>query len=302
MHVLKRLFLTAVLVLGAIASIGWKYQNYLENPWTRDGQVRAQVIQITPRVTGPIVSLQVNDNSLVSVGETLFEIDPRTYQVALDQAKASLAQSQVGLAKAQDEARRRQALHKRDPGSVSVSTLINLKKAVESAKAGVKVARTTVVQAALNLEFTQVKAPTDGFVTNLTLRNGSQVVANKPSIGLIDRNSFWIEAFFKETDIRDVGYGETAIVTLMAYPDQPLEGKVESLGYGIAHKDGSTGVELLPNVNPNFQWIRLAQRIPVRIKLESVPDNMQLRVGTSASVMIIKHPHVEHQSNGEIDG
>ncbi|RWX57712.1 HlyD family secretion protein [Photobacterium chitinilyticum] len=299
---LKRLFLTAVLVLGAIASIGWKYQNYLENPWTRDGQVRAQVIQITPRVTGPIVSLQVNDNSMVSVGETLFEIDPRTYQVALDQAKASLAQSQVGLAKAQDEARRRQALHKRDPGSVSVSTLINLKKAVESAKAGVKVARTTVAQAALNLEFTQVKAPTDGFVTNLTLRNGSQVVANKPSIGLIDRNSFWIEAFFKETDIRDVGYGETAIVTLMAYPDQPLEGKVESIGYGIAHKDGSTGVELLPNVNPNFQWIRLAQRIPVRIKLDSVPDNIQLRVGTSASVMIIKHPHVEHQLNGEIDG
>lgn len=293
MPVLKRFFLTAVLVLAALSAIGWKYQHYLENPWTRDGQVRAQVIQITPRVTGPIVSLQVKDNSAVSAGETLFEIDPRTYQVALNQAKASLVQAQVGLTKVQDEARRQQALHKRGSGAVSISTLINVNKAVEAAEAGVMVARATVEQVALNLAFTEVKAPTDGFVTNLTLRNGSQVVANQPSLALVDRDSFWIEGFFKETDIHDVSPGELAVVTLMAYPDQPLKGRVESIGYGIAHKDGSTGVDLLPNVSPTFQWIRLAQRIPVRIKLDAIPENVQLRVGTSASVMIIKHPRTE---------
>lgn len=293
MPVLKRFSLTAVLVLAALSAFGWKYQHYLENPWTRDGQVRAQVIQITPRVTGPIVSLHVKDNSTVSAGDTLFEIDPRTYQVALDQAKANLVQARVGLTKEQDEARRLQALNKRDPGAVSISTLINVNKEVEAADAGVMVARAAVEQAALNLAFTEVKAPADGFVTNLTLRNGSHVVANQPSLALVDRGSFWIEGFFKETDIHDVSPGKQAIVTLMAYPDQPLKGKVESIGYGIAHQDGSTGVELLPNVNPTFQWIRLAQRVPVRIKLDAIPDNVQLRVGTSASVMIIKRPHTE---------
>ena len=292
---LKRFSLTAVLVLVALSAIGWKYQHYLENPWTRDGQVRAQVIQITPRVTGPIVSLYVKDNSAVSAGDTLFEIDPRTFQVALDQDKASLVQARVKLTQAQDEARRLQALNKRDPGAVSVSTLINVNKEVEAADAGVMVARAAVEQATLNLAFTKVKAPADGFVTNLTLRNGSHVVANQPSLALVDRNSFWIEGFFKETDIHDVSPGKQAVVTLMAYPDQPLKGKVESIGYGIAHEDGSTGVELLPNVNPTFQWIRLAQRVPVRIKHDAIPDNVQLRVGTSASVMIIKRPHTEQQ-------
>lgn len=293
MLVFKRIFSTTVLVLIAGALVTWKYQNYLVNPWTRDGQIRAQVIQITPRVTGPIVSLKIQDNSAVKKGDILYEIDPRTYEVALDQAKASLAQSQANLTKAQDEEKRRYALHRRDPGAVSKSTLINLKKAVDSAKAGVKVARARVEQAELNLEFTKVKSPADGFITNLMLRDGSQVVANKPSVALIDKNSFWIEAFFKETDISNVSNGKTAKVTLMTYPNQPLKGKVESIGYGIAHKDGSMGVELLPNVNPNFQWIRLAQRVPVRIKLDSVPAGMQLRVGTSASVMIEKNSRIE---------
>lgn len=285
---IKRVSLTVLLVLAALCSIGWKYQQYLEQPWTRDGQVRAQVIQITSRVTGPIVAMHVNDNAEVQSGDTLFEIDPRTYEAALKQAEANLAQAKSKLKKAQDDAKRGKSLHRREPGALSQSTLIKLDNAVEAADAGVMVAKAALEQVSLNLAFTQVKAPADGFVTNLTLRTGSQVVANQPSVALVDRNSFWIEAFFKETDIKDVTAGAKAVVTLMTYPDQPLEARVESIGYGIAHKDGSTGVELLPNVNPNFQWIRLAQRIPVRIKLDKVPDDIQLRVGTSASVMIIK--------------
>lgn len=286
---IKRFSLTTLLALLALAAIFWKYQDYLENPWTRDGQVRAQIIQVTPRVTGPIVSLQVQDNSQVKAGDVLFKIDPRTYQVALNKAKANLAQAKAALNKAEDEAQRRQALAQRDPGSVSASMLIKLNNEKEAAKAGVMVARAAVALLELDLSFTEVKAPADGFITNLNLRVGSQVVANQPALALVDLHSFWIQGFFKETDISDVSSAAQAVVTLMSYPDQPLRGKIESIGYGIAHRDGVTGNELLPSVNPTFQWIRLAQRIPVTIRLKTIPENIHLRVGTSASIMILKN-------------
>lgn len=292
---IKRFSLTTLLVLTALGAICWKYQHYLTNPWTRDGQIRAQVIQITPRVTGPIVALHVKDNAEVKAGDPLFEIDPRTYQAALDQSKANLMQAKVTRNKVQDEARRTQALFQRNPEAVSALVLIKLNKTVEASEAAVMVAHASVEMATLNLAFTKVKAPADGFVTNLTLHAGSQVVANQPALALVDRHSFWIEGFFKETDISDVKPGEQAVVTLMAYTDQPLQGRVESIGYGIAHKDGSTGTSLLPNVSPTFQWIRLAQRVPVRIELNAIPENVQLRVGTSASVMIIKRSHPEQK-------
>ncbi|WEM45180.1 HlyD family secretion protein (plasmid) [Photobacterium sp. DA100] len=285
---IKRFSVTLCLLLLAIAAIGWKYQQYLQNPWTRDGQIRAQVIQVTPRVTGPIIALPIRDNSEVKAGDVLFEIDPRTYQAALAKTEASLVQAQALLKKAQDEAKRGRSLSRRQPGSISQLSLNQLNNAVESAQAGVMVARAACDEAKLNLSFTKVTAPVDGFITNLTLRMGSQVVANQPVVALVDKNSFWVEGFFKETDIQDVTIGEHAVVTLMAYHDQPLSGRVESIGYGIAHQDGSTGVSLLPNVNPNFQWIRLAQRIPVRIALDNLPASLQLRAGTTASIMINK--------------
>jgi len=144
-----------------------------------------------------------------------------------------------------------------------------------------------VNQAELDVEFTQVKAPVDGYVTNLSLRLGSQAVANQPALALVDINSFWIHGFFKENYIEDMREGDRAIVTLMTYPDKPLEGRVDSLGWGIAQDDGSTGFDLLPTISPTFEWIRLAQRVPVRIHLEQVPDEVKLRVGTTASVLVM---------------
>lgn len=127
----------------------------------------------------------------------------------------------------------------------------------------------------------------DGYVTNLNLRIGSQAVANQPVLALVDSNSFWVHGFFKETLTGNIRKGDRAIVTLMAYPDTPLEGHVDSLGWGIAQQDGSTGFELLPTVNPTFEWIRLAQRIPVRVHLSKIPNGVELRVGTSASVLVM---------------
>ena len=128
----------------------------------------------------------------------------------------------------------------------------------------------------------------NGYVTNLSLRLGSQAVANQPVLALVDVNSYWIHGFFKENVITDIRAGDRAVVTLMAYPEMPMEGRVDSVGWGIAQQDGSTGVDLLPNIAPTFQWIRLAQRIPVRIHLTDVPKEIKLRVGTTCSVLVMK--------------
>jgi len=350
--------LTGAVVLVAVVAILIKYWDYVTNPWTRNGQVRAQVIQITPRVSGPIVKLPIQDNQLVKAGDLLFEIDPRTFEASLEQARAQLDETgdnyqalsqQVEAAKAKiDESRaavtqaqssikkieseiekdkaeydRQRELLPRNATSqkaverakanyeVSVeqrkTAVAGLAQAQASllkseanlaeakanlgaagdANASIRAARAAVRQAELNLEFTRVRAPVDGNVTNLNLRLGSQAVANQPALALVDINSFWVDGFFKETSIGKIGEGHKAVVTLMAYPDTPLEGYVDSIGWGIAKQDGSTGFELLPNISPTFEWIRLAQRVPVRIHLTNVPKEVKLRVGTTCSVLVM---------------
>jgi len=343
--------------LLAVVAILVKYWDYVTNPWTRDGQVRAQVIQITPRLSGPIVKLPIKDNQLVNAGDLLFEIDPRTFEASLEQARAQLdetgdnyqalvqqveaakamvavsraaitqAQSSIKEAESKIEknraeyARQKELLPRkatsqkavdRDKAGYEISieerktavaglaqaraslleSEANLAEAkanlgaVGDANASIREARADLRQAELNLEFTQVRAPVDGYVTNLNLRLGSQAVENQAALALVDINSYWIDGFFKETSIGKIREGDKAVVTLMTYPDTPLEGYVDSLGWGIAQQDGSTGFELLPNISPTFEWIRLAQRVPVRIHLTNVPDEVELRVGTTCSVLV----------------
>ncbi|MCL1065761.1 HlyD family secretion protein [Shewanella olleyana] len=278
------------LIIVAIAGFGMfiQYQNYTENPWTRDGQVRAHIVQITPRVTGPVTKVYIDDNSQVKQGDILFEIEPSLYIADLNNALAKELQAQALLEKALNENNRAQALESRTHGTVSVLDLNNYENAVQTAKANLASVKAVVEQAQLNLDFTKVIAPTDGFITNLNLRIGAQVVANNPVVALIDENSFWIEGFFKETDLEGVKAGNKATVALMMNPDEIIDAEVDSIGYGIAKSDGSTGNTLLPNVNPNFQWIRLAQRVPVKIRINNVPEAVQLRVGLTASVKIFK--------------
>jgi len=354
----RKYLLTGAVVLVAVVAILITYWDYVTNPWTRDGQVRAQVIQITPRVSGPIVRLPIKDNQLVKAGDLLFEIDPRTFEASLEQARAQLDETgdnyqalfqQVEAAKAKvdvsraavtqaqssikkieseiekDKAeydRQRELLPRKatsqkavDRAKANYEVSVEQRKtavaalaqaqaslleseanlaeakanlgAAGDANASIRAARAAVRQAELNLEFTQVRAPVDGYVTNLNLRLGSQAVANQPALALVDINSFWVDGFFKETSIGKIGEGDKAVVTLMAYPDTPLEGYVDSIGWGIAQQDGSTGFELLPNISPTFEWIRLAQRVPVRIHLTNVPIEVKLRVGTTCSVLVM---------------
>jgi multidrug resistance efflux pump len=350
--------LTGLVVLIAVAVVLFTYWDYVVNPWTRDGQVRAEVIQIAPRVSGPIVELPIRDNQFVKAGDLLFAIDPRTFQASLDQARAQLDETgdnvqvlekQVEAAQAGVEVSRA-AIKQAQIYIVQLTATIaknkaeyerqkdllpkkaTSQKALEQAQANYEVAvqekigaeaalyqsraslaesqaalaearanlgalgasnpqlrasLAAVRQAELNLEFTRVRAPVDGYVTNLNLRLGSQVVANQPELALVDVNSYWIDGFFKENDIADIRSGDRAAVTLMTYPDTPLEGRVDSLGWGIAQQDGSTGFELLPSISPTFEWIRLAQRVPVRIHLTDVPPDIALRVGTTCSVLVM---------------
>ncbi|MHC4081531.1 MAG: efflux RND transporter periplasmic adaptor subunit [Planctomycetota bacterium] len=279
---------TGVVVIVAVVVLGLKYRDYVFNPWTRNGQVQATVIQITPRVSGPIVSLPIVDNQFVNAGETLFEIDPRTYQAEVAQAQAQLQQANVEVDDARDEADRGQRLRDKDKGAISEQEVISRQNALRAAQATALAAEAALQEAELNLEFTTVKAPVDGYVTNLNLRLGSQAVVNQPALALVDVNSYWVYGFFKETSIKGIARGDHAVVTLMSYPDTPLNGRVDSLGWGIAQDDGSTGPDLLPNIAPTFEWIRLAQRVPVLIHLDEVPDEVTLRVGTTASVLVRK--------------
>ncbi|PMH02553.1 HlyD family secretion protein [Vibrio lentus] len=285
---IKRYLITLLLFVAAGSVVYSYYQSYTSNPWTRDGQVSAYIVSITPRVTGQIIKIHVDDNSQVSKGDLLFEIDPSIYRAAYNKALATQKQALALLAKAKNEEQRAANLDKRTPGAVPVLTLNNLSNAVETSSANVQVAKANVEEAHLNLEFTKVYAPTNGYITNFNLRVGSQVVANSPVVALIDEDSFWIEGYFKETDLVGVNPQDKAFVTLMMHNNVLLKGHIKSIGFGIAKQDGSTGNDLLPNVNPNFQWIRLAQRIPIKVKLDNVPEDLQLRVGMTASIKIIK--------------
>ena len=282
-----KLLMTAAVVLIAAAILVTKYWYYLTNPWTRDGQVHAQVIQIAPRISGPIVNLPIVDNQMVRAGDLLFEIDQRTFKAAVDAADADLQQAQVEAKDKKEEADRAIKIRKRDRGAMAQQQLERKVNDQSSAEAAVRAASAQLEQAQLNLEFAQVKAPVDGYVTNLNLRLGSQAVANQPALALIDINSYWIHGYFREDRIDGVNAGDRAIVTLMSYPDRPLEGRVDSIGWGIAQDDGSTGYNLLPNISATFEWIRLAQRVPVRVHLVDPPKDIPLRVGTTASVMVM---------------
>jgi len=287
-----------LITLGAVVIAGLvlasMFREYLFQPWTRDGHVRAQIIKITPRVGGPIVELPVHDNQRVAKGDLLFRIDPRTYKLAVEQAEAKLKQAQASELVKADQAKRGRDLSRKDKGAISEQALVRKENDLLVALADVDVAEANLHAAKLDLEFTEVRAPVDGYVTNLLLRYGSQTVTNQPALALIDINSFWVHGYFKETQIKNIRPDNKVVIKLMTWPDVAVEGVVESMGWGIAQQDGAPAADLLPAINPSFDWIRLAQRIPVRIRLTEVPEEVELRVGTTASVFVMTDAETEN--------
>jgi RND family efflux transporter MFP subunit len=280
-----------IINLALIAAVAWyayqTFDEYINNPWTRNGQVRGHVIQVSPRVTGMVTSIAVIDNQFVHEGDLLFEIDPEPFDIAIAQAEANLKRDHISSRSSKIEYDRLQEIFKKDPGAVSHKDLNRREANYLQSLSQIDVAQESLRSAKLNLSYTRVHASVDGYVSNVDFQIGTQAVANTPIIALVDSNSFWVFGYFRESQIGRFKIGDPARVTLMAYPDRPLRGTVESLGWGIAPSDGNTGANLLPSIKPVFQWIRLAQRIPVRIKLEKVPAGVELRFGLTASVMVL---------------
>ncbi len=289
MKKLIKLLLT-LSILGTAAYFAYhKYQDYIENPWTRDGQVRTQIIQVAPRVTGMVTKIHVKDNQKVKTGDLLFEIDPSQYQLKVKQAKARLQRTLEVAKGTKIEYERVKNIYAKDKGAVSQKDLVRNETNYFKSLADIDSSTEALNTAKLNLSYTKVYAEVDGYVSNITFQIGTQASANKPLLALVDTSSYWVFGFFREDSMGEITIGDNAVVTLMAYPDTPLKGKVESIGWGIALADGNPGNNLLPSIKPVFQWIRLAQRVPVRIMLDKVPKHIKLRFGLTASVMVMKH-------------
>ena len=276
-----------LVVIGTIAWFAYQaFEQYLNNPWTRNGQVRGHVIQVSPRVSGMVTRIAVIDNQFVEQGDLLIEIDTEPFEIAIAQAEANLQRAKISSRTAKIEYERLLDIYEKDKGAVSQKDLNRRDSNYQESLSAIDVASESLRGTKLNLGYTKVHASVDGYVSNVDFQIGTQAMANHPIIALVDSNSFWVFGYFRESQIGRFKIGDPAQVTLMAYPEQPLQGSVESLGWGIAPSDGNTGYNLLPSIKPVFQWIRLAQRIPVRIKIEQVPEGIELRFGLTASVMI----------------
>jgi multidrug resistance efflux pump len=273
---------TSLLVLAAGLTALQLWDRYETAPWTRDGHVFADVVRVSPDISGLVTEVAVHDNQIVQKGQLLFVVDRPRYADALAQADAAVASAQAMLDQARRVAKRDRALKElvaieaREEDDAKVLTL---QGALNQALA----ARTT---AQLNLDRTSVLASVNGYITNLSLRPGDFLGAGAQALAMIDLDSVRIEAYLEETKLRHAEIGDQVRIRLMG-DDQDITGHVESIAGGIADDQRSTSPNLLPTVNATFTWVRLAQRIPVRIHVDAMPPGTKLILGRTATVTII---------------
>jgi multidrug resistance efflux pump len=280
---LARVAVTLVMTGLALRGAWLLWDHYELEPWTRDGRVRAEVVQIAPDVSGLITSVSIRDNQRVRAGELLFEIDRARYELAVRQARAALAAQQAALAQAVRESERNARLG----GLVSEETHEQASARAAQAQAALAVAGVALETAELNLARARVRAPMDSLATNLDLRQGSYATAGRPVLALVEERTLYVEGYFEETKLARIHPGDRVRVTPMD-ADVELSGTVESLAAGIADRDRSTAANLLPSVTPTFNWVRLAQRVPVRVKLDPLPAGSRLVVGQTVTVQVIE--------------
>jgi RND family efflux transporter MFP subunit len=281
---LGRTLLTLVVVLVAILA-GWQlWSYYMREPWTRDGRVRADVVKVAADVSGLVSDVLVHDNEKVSKGQQLFRIDKRRFQYALEQAKADVASQQATLDQAKRDLLRSKSL---TDLAITRQQVERAQQATDEAQAKLDGANASLEVARLNLERSTVLAPVNGIVTNFDLLPGRYVNVGTAVFALIDSDTFRVEGYFEETKLRRIHVGEDATVKLIG-DSRVLSGHVESIAYGIEDQNRTTSSELLAFVNPTFSWVRLAQRIPVRIKLDDVPPDLLLVAGRTATVSVGK--------------
>jgi RND family efflux transporter MFP subunit len=272
------LLILAVAVLAAL--VIWDY--YITAPWTRDGAVRVQVADVAPQVSGQITEIRVVDNQYVHQGDVVYVIDPFDFQVALEMERAQLREKAADLQVKRMQAERRQ--HLTSLATTPEEQQLYAGNATQ-AQGAFDAAQQKVAQADINLKRTQVRSPVNGYVTNLLLRVGDYARAGATNISVIDADSYWIDGYFEETKMAHICIGDRAEAELMGYRD-PIIGRVESVTRGISVSNAAPSTQGLPSVDPIYTWVRLAQRVPVRIRIAHVPTGVPLVSGMTATVTI----------------
>ncbi|MBZ9809551.1 MULTISPECIES: HlyD family secretion protein [unclassified Mesorhizobium] len=274
--------LITLVVVAAAAGVAWKlWDDNMNDPWTRDAHLRADVVGVTPDVSGLITEVLVHDNQTVRKGDVLFRIDRQRFAIALEQAVAVVQGRQAPLDQARKDLARREHL---GDSIVTVQQREQSRAAVAGAEADYQQAVAARDLAQLNLDRSDVKASVNGTISNLSLRPGDYVSAGQAVMALVDGDSMRVEGYFEETKLGRIDIGAKVAIRLMGQPGT-LTGRVESIAAGIEDRERAAG-SLLANVNPTFTWVRLAQRIPVRIAIENVPANARLVAGLTATVVV----------------
>ncbi|MBW3504287.1 MULTISPECIES: HlyD family secretion protein [unclassified Pseudomonas] len=281
---MKKFFslLATLLVLALAIWIGRTlWEHYMNTPWTRDGRVRADIINVAADVNGYVVGVPVKDNQWVKKGDVLLEIDPEHYQIVVRQA-----QSLVASRKATWEMRKVNAHRRADMDSLVISreNRDDASNIADSALADYQHALAQLDAAQLDLKRTKVLATVDGYVTNLNVHRGDYARVGDPKMAVIDQDSFWVYGFFEETKLPHIRVGDKADLQMMS--GEVLKGHVESISRGIYDRDNPESRELVADVNPTFNWVRLAQRVPVRIHIDEIPEGFLLAAGTTCTVIV----------------
>ncbi|MBU6398208.1 MAG: HlyD family secretion protein [Rhodospirillales bacterium] len=280
-HVAKAFSTFLLLIIAAAITVAL-WIRYQVQPTTRDGKVAADIVQVTPDVGGWVTSVDVRDNETVKKGQPLLTIDQSRYQLALAQAQAALASQQIALAQAIRDDRRNHALS----ALVDTETLEKGTEQVGLLQSAVAAAKAALGLAQLNLARTVLRAPVDGVVSNMTLQPGDYLTAGKEAFALVDTSSLRIEGYFVETKIPAINIGDKADVRLMGVAGV-IHGHVESIAAGIVNRERDPSPNMLDNIQPEYTYVRLAQRIPVRIAIDEVPKGIRLIAGQTASVEIL---------------
>jgi RND family efflux transporter MFP subunit len=287
-HKLQNLgrFVNTAVVVGIAVILGgviWKHYRY--SPWTRDGRVRAEVVHITPEVSGKVETVAVSDNQHVQKGQLLFTIESESYRLALTKAQAAQeSRRQDMLLRGADSDRRGQL----SAEAISKEEQQTSRGTASIASASYQEAEAECALAKLNLDRCTVRSPVNGFITNLHLRTGDYATSGQTNLVIIDSDSFWVAGYFEETKVPRIRVGDSALVALMG-ADPAITGHVESITRGIADQNGGAESNTLATVDPVFNWVRLAQRIPVRIHIDHIPEGVVIASGMTCTINLLPH-------------
>ena len=288
-----------VTVCMIAAVLGWRaFSAYVATPWTRDGAVRAYTVALAPEVSGRVIDLPIRDNQYIHRGDLLMRIDPRDYQNTVDADQAVVDQAKADLANKRVQAARRDKL---TDLAVSAEEQQNYNTGASAASATLRQYEAQLSQAKLNLERTEIHSPVNGWITNLLLQRGDYATTGTRSLSVVDADSFWIDGYFEETVVKPIHVGDPARVWLMGAAEV-IRGHVESLARGINVANAAPDSAGLASVNPVFTWVRLAQRVPVRVHIDAVPPGLLLAAGMTATVQIDpRPPHIDGYDDRSAD-